>query len=111
LAQKRNVDRKIQIPKFKIAEFGRAFGFISLFSICLEFECETRPRYGRRMDYTIVDLNDYEEDEDFMDLDIEAVQQTKIPFVLKRFAVERYYYCRRCSEMHSFTRCATAPAH
>ncbi len=63
------------------------------------------------MNYTIVGLNDYEEDEDLMDLDIKAVQQTKIPFVLKRFTIERYYYCRRCSEMHSFTSCATAPVH
>ncbi len=42
-----------------------------------------------------------------MDLDIKAVQQTKIPFVLKRIMIERYYW-GRCSQMHSFVQCPTA---
>ncbi len=90
---------------------GENFRFLR--ALQLQFVRATPTRYVFSMNYKALNLDDYDEGEDLMDMDvdIEAVRETKVPFAVRRFVIERYYYCSRCSEMHSFTRCATAPVH
>ncbi|MCY7347932.1 MAG: hypothetical protein LH614_17170 [Pyrinomonadaceae bacterium] len=59
----------------------------------------------------ILDLNECEEDQDLMDMDIEAVRETKTPAVICRYVYQRHYYCGRCVCMHSFDHCPSAPTH
>ena len=72
-------------PKSVFSNFGGTLVSISFFSLYLEFEDINRARYGRHMGYEILDLTEYEEDQDLMDMDIEAVRETKTPAVICRY--------------------------